>query len=666
MEKATKNLILSILLITALALAAYGNSLNNKFAFDDFMAVQGNTFITSFDNLRHFFDNGYYLASGETSWRAVTTLSYFIDYHIWEFEPFGYHLTNLILHILNGVLLYFFLMRIIPLMDNALYRAIKRDAVWPPLLSIPLMASLIFVTHPVQSEAVNPPGFRHEVLFTFFFLAALIFYLKARSGAPGSKKKTYYALSAVSYLVSMLSKEMAIMLPGIVLLIEGVMFAKDRKENPFTREKIFAYAGYAVSLAIYIWVRFFWLVMPIEKEYSIFGRDKFLGGTIYHWFLTMSRILASYIKLFIIPKDLTPEHYIIASTSMREPAVFLSIIILTLVFIYAVRWFRRSPLLTFGIFWIFIPLITVSNIVPLSHKMAERYLYICMAGFSLFAASGITIAYLSFREEKRRAASISLIAGLAIILSAYCAKAVFQNKIWHDNKTFWTTVVNSPGPHSARGYNSMGVIAIKEGDMERSMLFFAKALEVDPNYIQAYNNMALVHYKRGEYDEAIKLYKQVIGRKAHLGSYDFIKVYSNLGGAYKGKGMLDEAIECYEKALELNPYLAKVHGNLGGAYFLKEMTDKAKEHYEKALELNPSLSKPPYVLGMIHMSRENYTKAIEYFEGMVKRTPDFAGGYYGLHLTYKKMGEEEKSEENLRIFEELAPRGGFENLDDIW
>ena len=666
MERSRRNLIISLALITALALAAYGNSLNNQFAFDDFMAVQGNTFITSFENLRHFFDNGYYLASGETSWRAVTTLTYFIDYHMWEFEPFGYHLTNLILHILNGMLLYVFLLRIVPLLDNTLYRRIKRDEIWPPILSIPLMASLIFVTHPVQSEAVNPPGFRHEVLFTFFFLTALILYLKARSAGPGGRKKVYYALSSVSYLFSMLSKEMAIVLPGIILLIEGALFVKDRKENIFTKEKMLAYAGYAVSLVLYIWVRFFWLVMPVEKETSIFGKDTFLGGTVYHWFLTMSRIFASYIKLFIFPKDLTAEHYIIASKSITDPAVLLSIVILAVVFMYAYRWARRLPLLTFGILWIFIPLITVSNIVPLSHKMAERYLYICMAGFSLFAASGVTAAYLSFKDDKRRAASITLTAGLALLLSAYCAKAVSQNRVWHDNTTFWTTVVNSPGPHSARGYNSMGVIAIRENNMEKAMAFFTKALEVDPNYIQAYNNMALVHYKMGEYDKAIDLYKKVIGKKAHLTSYDFIKVYSNLGGAYKAKEMVDEAIECYKKALELNPYLAKVHGNLGGAYILKEMPDEAKRHYEKALELNPSLSKPPYVLGMIHMNRGEYDKAIEYFEGMVERTPDFAGGYYGLHLTYKKMGETEKSEENLRIFKELAPRGGFENLDNVW
>jgi len=657
--KRVKLHIIAIILILALGLIAYGNTLKNGFVFDDIEAVKDNAFITSFDNLRHFFDSDYYLASGETSWRVAVTLSFFIDYQLWNFRPFGFHLTNLVFHLLNGVLFYIFLIYLIPLIDKNISEN-RLD-----YIQLPLLAALLFISHPIQSEAVNAIGFRHEVMYSFFFLASIIFYLKAKLLSP-KKRTALYSFSLLCYFLAMTSKETAIVLPIAIILIEVFSYMKDKTKKLIHRENLLFFGGYFIVLGIYVWIRFFWLVLPEEKVKTIFYEAPFMGGNFGVWFLTTSEIFASYIRLFLLPVNLSAEYMISACYSILDPLALASFLILVAFLVIIFQSVRRFPIIAFSGFWIFIPLIAVSNIIPLHHPMAERYLYLSTAGFSLMLAYGLNTLF-SFSDKRWLKLACKSLAIIIIVtlLFLYSAKTITRNKTWRDEKTFWATIVNKPGPHLARAHTSMGVVFMKEEKLDKAVESFEKSLDSDPSYYQAYNNLGLVYYKRGDYDKAIENYQKIIDLKIHLAKYEFIKVYSNLGLAYTKKGMPDKAIEIFKKALDLNPYLAGVYFNLGSAYKIKGMLEEAIGCNEKALELNPNLIKPYYALGVIFLEKGMHEEAKEKFEKTVQLFTGFAPGYYGLAQYYYHKKDYNRAMEYLKKSSNLGFMIPAEFLGDL-
>ena len=670
MTKTIQSRFVAITLIIILGVIVYINSLDNGFVYDDLLVVEGNAFIASWKNFPSLFNEHYYLGSGETSWRVIVTLTYFIDYTLWKFNPSGYHLTNLIFHISNGILFYFFLLNLIPFIDDKIVN--KSNLNYFPL---PLISALIFILHPLQTEAVNSIGFRHEVVFSFFFFSSLIFYLKAKD-VLGKRRFIFYIFSLFLYLLSMLSKEMAMVLPLMILVIELINWFKDKTVRLLRRANILGYSGYFITLGIYIFIRFFWIVKPDEKLRGVTYGVAFLGGNLYTCLLTTSRIFTSYLKLLLFPINLSTEHIVSISKSVFEPRVVVSIFILVMVFILILRSFRYSGLFTFSGFWIFIPFIAVSNIVPLHHPMAERYLYLSCAGFSLFTGLAYTkIIYNRYLSTNLKRTVILI---LIIILSLYSIRTFTRNKIWRDKETFWKhEVLNKPGPHRARSYSNLGLVYYREGNYDEAEKWFRKSLEKDPYYGKAHGNLGLNYFKRGEYEKAIENFRkglqfdpsaEVIYSNIGLvyliqGRFDeaienfqkcieltpyLAETYSNLGQAYLAKDSLDKAIENFKKALDLNPHLVRVYSNLGQAYLAKDMPYEAIKNYKKALELNPYLFETNLSLALVYSDLEEYDQAIKEYKNILEIKPDFFMGYYNLAALYAKVGKDYLAAEYLQ------------------
>src|SRR3989338_5659146 len=159
--------LISISLILLISIAIYSNTLKNGFVYDDEFTIVNNTLIKNFSNISKLFTKEYFTTSAEMSYRPVVTFTYFIDYSLYGIKPWGYHLTNLILHAMNGVILYIFLTLFIQPSQSSIFK----------LLSPPLLISLLFITHPVLTEAVNAISFREVGLCFLFFISALILYI---------------------------------------------------------------------------------------------------------------------------------------------------------------------------------------------------------------------------------------------------------------------------------------------------------------------------------------------------------------------------------------------------------------------------------------------------------------------------------------------------------
>jgi protein O-mannosyl-transferase len=679
MRNMRKSLI--IFLIVVLGVIAYGNTLFNGFVYDDPLVVEGNPFITSFSNLIHLFNSNYYLGSGETSWRPVATVSYFIDYQLWQFNPFGYHLTNLVLHILNALLFYYLLLNLIPILGKGI---LGKTRSFLNYFYLAFLSALIFVLHPLTGEAVNAVGFRHELLLTFFFLLSLLLYFKNRFTTNKRQVIIFYGFSLIFYMLAMLSKEMAVVLPFFIILFE-FYFSKKEKTKFFKKNNIILFIGYLIILALYIWIRFFIFVFPEETIGGLLNEKLLLGGNIYSWFLTIVVIFASYIKLLLFPLHLSPEHMVQVQDSLFNLKVILSFCSLFFILFLVIKNFRKRPLITFSLFWIFVPLVTVSNIIPLHHPMAERYLYLSCLGFSLFFAYVLLSLFrLKFLLTKKTI----VFSGIFFLLSFYLIRTITYNRIWRNKGTFWKSVVldNLP-PHRARSYSALGLVYYREGnyqkaenyfkkslkegpyyakaynnlgllycqkeDWDKGIEYFNKALLLDPNLIKAHSNLGLAYVEKKKLDKAIKSYKQIIEVNPYLA-----ESYSNLGQAYLIKKEYQKAISYFKKALNLNPHLAEVYSNLGKAYWFKGDVYEAVDYYKKALELNPCLDKTHANLGQAYLSLNQIEKSLKHYKEAIKSNPKKHNYYFDLGLVYLRIGKNEQAVSQFEKVLEIVPDFG--------
>lgn len=518
------NTLVAIVAIAILGFSIYANSLTNEFVYDDFIIVRGNTLITSWGNIKHLFSQDYFRLSREYSYRPMVTLAYFIDYSIGGMKPLGFHLTNVTLHIVNGILLYFFLIHLLaefkgePLWTKSNY--------WPGL---PLLVSLFFIAHPIQTESVNAISFRAELLFTSFFFLSLITYLKTRMARTKNQGRIYYLSSLCFYLLSVLTKEMAFTLPLIIILIDLSSYRSLER-----KARIKSYAGFLLVAAIFLYIRFF--LMANRVNASAIG---YLGGTLYLALLSTAPIILTYLKLLLFPAPLYAEHMPSVFHSLTEPVVYLSILFIFLLFFFLIRN-RKHPLLFFSGLWFFVTLLPVANIIPIPNPIAERYLYLPSIGF--FILLGYAFIFFYRKGIKTKVIPIIILTGL---IGLYSYLTIKQNHYWNNPIDFCERTLRF-APDSARMHINLGNAYDDIGKHEEAIASYKKAIEVDPGNVNAYNNLGYIYVSIGKHEEAIALFK---------------------------------------KAIELDPNQALVHNNLAVAYYYEKQYGLAIKHCERAIEL---------------------------------------------------------------------------------
>ena len=562
----------TILLVVILTSIVYANSLINSFVWDDFIVIVNNDFIKSWKNFPSIFSREYLastsevndlemdnIGSGESSYRPVVTTSYFIDYSLWKLNPFGYHLTNLFLHIFNVILLYLLL--------NLIVKNKK----------IALLVSLLFALHPVNAEAVNCISFREDLLVFLFFTSSFILFIK--TGNYNSIKRIYYYVASVTlYLLALFSKEMAITLPIILMLYDYYFVYRGRIREIFTNLKS-RYLGYIAASIFYLWVWFFPMANMSELT------TKYPGGTFYTNILTMFKVVVVYIRWLFIPINIhatlaIPDSNLTAN-SLFTPGVFLSVFLVLICILIAVKTRRTSKEISFSILWFFITLLPVSNIFPTANVMiASRFLYLPALGFCFL------IAVLLFKIPALKVFSISsnilkrILNNIIIaILILYSVFTIVGNLFWRNNVVLWLEMVRYY-PDRATVYNSLGISYSAIGNNEKAISSYKKSIELDPNYALTHYNLGLAYGCIDNIDEEIASYKKAIEVYPN-----FAQVYNNLGAAYRKLGKIEVEIALYKKAIEINPEYAGAYYNLAIAYKRNKEYDLAIECYDKAREL---------------------------------------------------------------------------------
>ncbi|MBP7055607.1 MAG: tetratricopeptide repeat protein [Candidatus Omnitrophica bacterium] len=586
------NNIIAVIIIILLGFAVYANSLANGFVYDDELVVNKNPFISSFKNLKHLFTGYYFAGSGEFTYRPMVTLTYMIDSGLWESNPFGYHLTNVFIHLLNGVLLYFLLQRLVPMMTKNI------DPSYTALLG-----SILFLIHPVQTEVVNGIGFREDALVTAFIFAAIIFYLKAYGTNVALKKIGGYLASISFFVLSLLSKEWGVVLMAVIPLID--IYTSDSGWKKRLVKQIPYYAAYGLVLTVYI--TFFLAMMRgqaikigIKTDISIY-RDIILAG---------SRYIAYYIKLLFAPFDLSVEYLFPKVYSISEPSVFLSILTIMAITLLVSAGFNRNRVMSFSGAWVLA--LTGPLILFPYQPIAERFLYLPCAGFSLFIAALFTGYYDRLKHKKW-----PVIIPLAFLITFYCSQTVTRNAAWKDPATFWEDRLRrSVG--TARAYSSLGDEYLAKGLLDKAEWAYKNALTVDDRYADAHNNLGSLYAKKGLTDKAIAEFEKALELKP-----GFIASRYNLAKAYGHKGLYEKALTEYDNIIKEQPFHAPSYNNMGSLYLKQGMNEKALEKLEKAVEIAPDLMEAHYNLGVIYLNLGLYEKAKREFETVLKLKPGY-------------------------------------------
>jgi Flp pilus assembly protein TadD len=611
-----KFVVLAVGIILFLTTIVYANSIHNDFTnWDDLSLVVENPAIRSLsiDNLIDIFTP----KAGKT-YQPIRVLSYAIDYYFWRLNPLGYHLGNIALHGFSAVILYLLL--------ASLLNQMRSESSFESNRIIALLASLLFAVHPVNVEAVTWISSRKYGLLAFFYFSSLYFYIK--NSEKGRYHRIYYALSIVSYVLSLLSSPFSVTLPAILFLYDYCSI-RDINLYNIIKSRLLSYLPYVVlsiSQFIILWNSFTTTPGP---EPAIKSHEM---NSIFYTFLTMLRVLYDYIKNLIFPFWLNNMYVDHTSTSLLEYKVILSLLVILLllgILFFQVRADNKVNLFCLG--WFVLTWLPVSNIIPISTKMADRYLYLPAVGlFLLFSLSVYNTSHRWFSRKAKQLVAVPLIAFLVFSLSYL---SIDRNRVWANSQTLWEDSLRKAPAYWVPHMN-LGLTMAQQGRIEEAISYYRESLRLNPNSVHTHNNLGVVLLERGQIGDAIGHYVAALRLKS-----DYAETYNNLGVALFRLGDFDKAIAHYREALRLDPDFGKAHNNLGNALAEQGRFAEAISHYSKALETKAHYPEAHNNLGAALAQQGKLNEAIIQFENALRLKPDYAQARANLRTAMQMVGK---------------------------
>jgi protein O-mannosyl-transferase len=550
---------------TVLVLAtvlAYSNSLRCDFVFDDGLDIASNASIRHLWPIWNVFVEQ---SDGQAAARSrpVVNLSLALNYAIADLNPFSYHLTNLLVHTLAGLVLFGIVRRtlLLPGLGE------RFTATATPLA---LATALIWILHPLQTEAVTYVVQRYESMMGLFYLLAL--YAAIRCGT--SEHAGRWAIVAVAAtLLALGCKEVAVSIPLIILLYDRAFLAGSFREA--WRRRRGMYVGLAAAWAPFAALRVLssgrgsWAGYGLPVTWIEYAQSEF--GVILH-----------YLRLTVWPCPLVLDYgWPVARTVGQIAPAAVVIVGLVAATGYAlIHW----PKWGFLGAWFFLILAPTSSVYPIRDLAFEHRMYLPLAAVVAGAVMGGCMVGRRLVADRRISQSALQVAGYALLLFVGVALAMLtfdRNEDYRDELSIWADTA-AKAPLNERAHNNLGLALAECGRFDEATPHFQKALELKPDHADAHNNLGAALIRSGHVDEAIAEYRKALENKPDLDA-----AHHNLGIALAGRGQFDEAIAHYEKALEFKPQSAEVHNHFGQALAGLGQCDEAIAHYRKALEIKP-------------------------------------------------------------------------------
>jgi protein O-mannosyl-transferase len=493
------SIIISAVILSLAVLVSFSPCLNAGFLnWDDDVNILENPSVRSLTpaNLKRIFTE-----SVQKIYIPLTTLSYAVEYQFAGYQPFLFHLDNLILHGLNTFLVFFLACRM-------------GMAPGPSLI-----AALLFGVHPLKVESVAWATERKDVLYAFFYLIALWNYCAYIE--KGSKGR--YAWAVAAGLLSVLSKPMALSLPLILCLMDWFT------RRPFSRRSWLDKIPFVVTIVPVVWITY---AQHVRNPIGNAGE----AVLIWAWSFVF------YIWKFLAPFVLIPLYRLPQPVSLSNPAFLIPLIIFVWIVVSLFIWRRkRWWLFAVGYYVLSIFFLLRFDVGIDLNVVADRFMYLPCLGFCLAIGHGIDKITQS-QDSRGRLVVYVLI---ALVMICLMGKTFTQSQIWKDPMTIWNYVI-AQDPRSHVGYNNRGNIYNESDRLNEAMADYNKALELNPGFARAFNNRGIIYAKAGRNREALEDFNKAVEYKP-----DFEKAYYNRGVIKERFGQHAEAFADVRKAREL-------------------------------------------------------------------------------------------------------------------
>ena len=638
-----------LILIAVLGTVIYSSTFDVPFVYDGTNFIVDNPFVK---DISYFVDSSkvnietekYHLTRNVPrlfNARPVGFITLWANYKLWGFNVGGYHAVNLTLHIINALLVYLIVSLTFrtPVLEGSRIKGHSH--------LIALFSGLLFVAHPLQTEAVTYIFQRFVLLAAMFYLASTAAYIGARLSTRVSSRYCFYAFALLFAVLGMKTKENVFTLPVMIALYEIMFF----------RGSLGKKLLYILPLLLTM------LIIPLKR--IDLNSEASLAATInsamshpdapprLDYLLTQFNVISKYIRLLVFPVGQNIDHDQPVYSSIFEPQVFLSFLFLLSIFGLGFYFLYRSRvtdhvsrLAAFGIFWFFISISVESSVLPIGEMIVEYRAYLPSTGFFIAVVSIVALFFcrIGSRTIKRLAVIVTALTIIVLSVATYA-----RNIVWQSEISLWEDVVNK-SPRKARGYNNLGLAYMSKNLNNKAVAQFLAALELNPQDYRAHNNLGNVFRSMGQTSKAIDHYKAAL----RFNPTSLI-VCNNLGKSYFDKGLINKSLEYFLLALRLKPNYAKTHNYLGNAYKAKGHRDKATAHYKKALMLKPDYSEAHNNIAIIYSSKGQVDKAIEHLHKAIRFKPNYAEAYNNVALLYGFKGETEKTIEYLQKALKLKP-----------
>jgi len=582
-------------IIALFGLVTYFNTLYNGFVWDDHYLILKNPFIRQLDIIKIFVQDLDNTGFAKTLfYRPIQNLSYVIDYRAWGLNPFGYHLTNIFIHILNAVLVFF-------LVENIAKKRI-----------ISFLTALFFVCHPVHYGAVTYLSGRADSLFALFFLISFLAFIKYRE----KLEARFLLITVLGFTLALLSKEMAVVTIFIFILYDVIY--KKIKDGRF----FLPYVACGGALLIYGAFR---LSHLRESLGAGLPAGDFVGRV-----LTFPLAVGQYMGTLAAPVELCMRRSMYFAKSFWEGRAMMSILLVTLLVILAARLKNKKKEVSFFIFFFLIALLPVSNIfVKINAIRADHWLYMPSIGFFFLAAYLLDSVFSGAFGGKFK----NLLFSFGIIVAAvYSALAIRENMLWKDDGTLFTEILtHAPEDPLARG--NLAMIYMEKGDLKRALAEQKKVTRLSPDYAEGYYNTGIIYFRMKDLKKAHEFFKKAL-TKNH--AYAAPHIY--LGLIDRGENRPGEAEKEFQKAVELDPYSSPGWLNLGIQKYHRNEAAAAGKCFSAAIERDPSNAKAYLYLAAAYRGEARPREALAVLENAAKINPDSADILMDLGNTYNSFG----------------------------
>jgi protein O-mannosyl-transferase len=579
---------------TLIALAifiAYLPSINGGFVLDDDEFLTQNPLIQTFDGLYRF-----WCSTKAQEFYPVSYSSLWIEWRLWERNPAGYHVTNLILHFIDVLLIWIILRK----------------------MRIPgaFFAAMIFAVHPVNVESAAWIAQLRNMLAMTFFLLSILWYFKAGTyaastdiaptrshGGPWERETIFssfilhpssfhfwYRLSLAAYVLAMLSKGSAAVLP--VLLLGIVWWLRPLTKWDLARAAPFFLIAVALT-GVNVW-------------FQTHGEEVVIRSTDFtHRLLGAGGVVWFYLYKALLPVELVfiyPQWHIEAGNVLWWLPLLAVLIVTMLLWSYRKSW-SRPLYFTWGFFCVaLLPVLGFIDVGFMKYSLvADHYQHIAIIGVIALAAAGFNFWHQRMRGLSHRVAAIAAVAAVGILVFL----TWHQSGLYSDQITLYQATLEK-NPNCWIAHNNLGKRYYETGRLQDAIEHYRRAVVLNPLYVEAHYNLGLAINDSGNPKESIEHYQRAL----QLGT-NHPEVYNNMGNALLQTGHPLESIRYYEQAIRLDPDFVSVHNNLGAALIQAGRPQDATEHFKHALHQSPGYTDALSNLALAYADMNRSSDAIE-------------------------------------------------------